>query len=192
MTSFPATRWPVRTERLALRPAAVADLPSVFAYRRLAAVSEWLPTHPSDEHAFVERLRQPERLAATYVLELGGTLIGDLYLAVEDAVAQVEVTARARATTAEIGWALDPAFTGQGYATEAAAELLRLAFEDLGVRRVVAQCFADNTPSWRLMERLGMRRESSTRAASLHRSGRWLDGVGYGILAEEWRRRADA
>ena len=74
----------------------------------------------------------------------------------------------------------------------AAAELLRLAFEDLGVRRVVAQCFADNTPSWRLMERLGMRRESSTRAASLHRSGRWLDGVGYGILAEEWRRRADA
>ncbi len=190
MTS-PDLPWPARTARLTIRPAAVADLPSVFAYRRLVVVSEWLPTHPSHEDAFVERLRQPERLAATYVLEFDGALIGDLYLAVEDAAAQQEVAARARATTAEIGWVLDPAYTGRGFATEAAAELLRLAFEGLGVRRVVAQCFADNTPSWRLMERLGMRRESSTRAATLHRSGRWLDAVGYGILAEEWRRRVE-
>jgi RimJ/RimL family protein N-acetyltransferase len=126
------------------------------------------------------------------VLELDGVLIGDLYLAVEDAAAQLEVAAQATATTAEIGWVLDPSYTGRGFATEAAAELLRLCFEDLGVRRVVAQCFADNTPSWQLMERLGMRRESSTRAATLHRSGRWLDGLAYGILAGEWRGRAGA
>jgi RimJ/RimL family protein N-acetyltransferase len=37
------------------------------------------------------------------------------------------------------------------------------------------------------MERLGMRREAHTVSDSLHRSGRWLDGYGYALLAEEWR-----
>ncbi len=69
---------------------------------------------------------------------------------------------------------------GQGH-------LIRLCFEDLALRRVTASCFADNEPSWRLMGRLGMRREVHTLAESLHRSGQWLDGVGYALLANEWR-----
>ena len=48
-------------------------------------------------------------------------------------------------------------------------------------------CFADNAPSWRLMERVGMRREAYNVKDSLHRSGEWLDGMMYGLLADEWR-----
>jgi RimJ/RimL family protein N-acetyltransferase len=51
---------------------------------------------------------------------------------------------------------------------------------------VTANCFLENDASWRLMERLGMRRELHTRRESLHRSGRWLDGLGYAILDDEW------
>ena len=87
------------------------------------------------------------------------------------------------------GGDLDPASTGHGYATEAVAELLRHSFEDLGVHRVVASCFADNVASWRLMERLGMRRESHTVRDALHRSGEWLDSYGYALLADEWAAR---
>lgn len=65
-------------------------------------------------------------------------------------------------------------------------ELLRHCFQDLGVRRITANCFLDNDTSWRLMERVGMRRELLALRASLHRSGRWLDTVGYAILAQEW------
>jgi RimJ/RimL family protein N-acetyltransferase len=36
------------------------------------------------------------------------------------------------------------------------------------------------------MERLGMRRELHAVRESLHRSGEWLDGFGYALLAEEW------
>jgi RimJ/RimL family protein N-acetyltransferase len=64
--------------------------------------------------------------------------------------------------------------------------------EDLGIRRVVANSFADNTASWRLMERLGMRRELYTVAESLHRTKGWVDGVGYALLADEWRARNTA
>ena len=104
----------------------------------------------------------------------------------EDAWAQLDVADQARGAQAELGWVLDPAYTGHGYATEAVRELLRYCFEDLGVRRVVANCFLDNDTSWRLMERVGMRRELHAVRESLHRSGRWLDTVGYAILAEEW------
>ena len=85
------------------------------------------------------------------------------------------------------GWVLHPAYAGHGLATEAVAELLRACFEDLGLRRVVAQCFADNEASWRLMERVGMRREAHSRE-SLHRTRGWIDGLGYAVLADEWRR----
>lgn len=104
-----------------------------------------------------------------------------------DAWAQLEVAGQARGVQAELGWVLDPAFTGHGYATEAVRELLRYAFEELKVRRVVADCFLANEASWRLMERLGMRRETHAVRESLHRSGEWMDVVGYAVLAEEWK-----
>ncbi len=87
---------------------------------------------------------------------------------------------------AELGWCLDPAHHGSGYATEAVGELLRVCFADLSLRRVTASCFADNTASWRLMERLQLRHEQHTVRESLHRNGQWLDAYGYALLAEEW------
>ena len=81
-------------------------------------------------------------------------------LQIEDAWAQAEVADQAHGVHADLGWVLHPDHAGHGYATEAVRELLRLCFEELGLRRVTANCFADNTASWRLMERVGMRRET--------------------------------
>jgi RimJ/RimL family protein N-acetyltransferase len=114
-------------------------------------------------------------------------LVGDLMVRVESPWAQGEVKELALDTQAEIGWCLDPAVQGQGYGREAAAELIRIGFEELGLRRLTALCFADNEPSWRIMERLGMRREAYNVKDSLHRSGEWMDGMLYALLADEWR-----
>ena len=121
------------------------------------------------------------------MIELDGTVIGDLMVAVQDAWAQAEVTERAHGVQAELGCGLDPGHSGRGYAAEAVREVLRICFEDLGLRRVTADCFAANVASWRLMERVGMRREAYTVRDSLHRSGAWLDGMAYALLQEEWR-----
>jgi RimJ/RimL family protein N-acetyltransferase len=94
-----------------------------------------------------------------------------------------------RGVQAELGWSLRPEETGKGYATEAVEAALRLCFEELGLRRVTASCFAANTASSRLMERVGMRREAHTLRDALHPSGEWMDGCGYALLAEEWRHR---
>ena len=144
------------------------------------------PRCPTDLDAYRATFAEPARLAATLIIELDGKVIGDFMLRVEDAWAQAEVADRACGTQAELGWVLDPAHTGRGYATEAVRGLLEYCFTRLGVRRVVATCFLANDTSWRLMERLGMRREGHAVAESLHRSGRWLDTVTYAVLADEW------
>jgi RimJ/RimL family protein N-acetyltransferase len=181
----PALTQPVRAERLTLRPATADDADPTWEYRRLASVGEWLTEIPADLGAYRATFADPVRLAATVIVELDGNVIGDFMLRVEDAWAQTEVADQARGTQAELGWVLDPAYTGHGYATEAVRGLLEYCFTTLGVRRVVANCFLANDTSWRLMDRVGMRREGHAVAESLHRTGQWLDTVTYAVLAEQ-------
>jgi len=185
--------WPLRTERLSLRPATREDAEATWGFRRLEVVSEWITRAPQSLEDYREQFEDPVWQAKTLVFELDGRVIGDMMLAFEDAWAQAEVTEQAEGVQAELGYVMHPDHAGLGYASEAVRELLRLCFEELGVRRVTASCFADNESSWRLMERVGMRRELYAVKESLHRSGAWLDGMGYALLAEEWRSmRADA
>jgi RimJ/RimL family protein N-acetyltransferase len=142
---------------------------------------------PTTSAQYAAQFTQPESLRKTLMIQLHGTVVGDLMVSVQDAWAQVEVTERAHRVQADLGCGLDPEYSGRGYATEAVREVLRICFEDLGPRRVTADCFAANVTSWRLMERVGMRREAYTVRDSLHRSGAWLDGMAYALLQEEWR-----
>ena len=181
--------WPKTTERLSLRPAELRDALPTFTIRSQPEVAHWLTNLPTDPATWAEGFG--ERLASTLIVEKDGVVIGDLYLNVQDPWSQAEVREQAAGTVVEIGYVLDPAYVGKGYATEAVREELRICFEEVGVRRVIAQCFADNEPSWRLMERVGMRREQHTKQDSLHRNGEWLDGMMYALLADEWRAGAD-
>jgi len=181
--------WPVRSRRLTIRPASAADLEDIWEIRRLESVARWMTSLSANLDEFRTRIGDPEQLGKTLVIEVDGVIIGDLMLAIEDAWSQAEVVDQARGVQAELGWCLSPDHKGNGYATEAVSELIRICFECLGLRRVIANCFADNEASWRLMERLHMRRETHTVRESLHRSGEWLDGLTYALLADEWRAR---
>lgn len=181
--------WPVPTDRLVLRRAMPDDVASTWAIRRQPAVQEWIGRAPATFEEYRTHFLDAARQRATVVVLLDGVVIGDLMIRVTDAWAQAEVRDLGVAVEAELGWTLDPARGGHGYATEAARAAVDLCFGPLGLRRVVASCFADNAPSWRLMERLGMRRESHAVRDGLHRSGRWLDGYTYALLREEWPGR---
>jgi RimJ/RimL family protein N-acetyltransferase len=177
--------WPVTTERLALRPAEQRDALPTYAFRSKEGVARWLTNLPHDPAAWEAGFG--DRIPHTLVVEKDGEVIGDLYLHVQDPWSQAEVREQAARTQAEIGYVFDPRYAGHGYATEAVRAELRICFDELGLRRVVASCFANNEASWRLMERVGMRRELYAVRESLHRSGMWLDGMAYALLADEWR-----
>jgi len=179
--------WPHRTDRLVFRPATPHDLEALGRIQNLPEVAYWLPSAAGTQADYLVRMGAAGLLPRTLVVELDGVVIGELYLHVAAGWAQVEVADRAVDTEAEIGWALNPAHQGHGYATEAATELVRICFEELDVRRVTATAFADNHPSLRIMERLGMRCETRGVRTTLHRERGWVDSTVYALLADEWR-----
>jgi RimJ/RimL family protein N-acetyltransferase len=185
----------LHTDRLTLRPVTLDDVEATWRYRRLPEVDEWLGIRYRDFEEFRAGSLEPDQLASNWVMLLGpdpsGPQIGDLMLRIGDPWAQADVAEQARNRQAELGWVLDPDHAGQGYATEAVNELIRYCFDDLGLHRVKAGCFLDNEPSWRLMERVGMRREEHAVKDSLHRTRGWIDGLTYALLAEEWRAVRD-
>ena len=162
-------------------------MPKIFAYRSQAPVAEWIGGVATDVGSLAERFGEG---TTAVVVEHGDRLIGDLMIKIQDAYAQREVAEAAEAAEAELGWVFDPTHHGRGLATEAIRALFRICFDDLRLHRVIAICFTANEPSWRLMERVGMRREAHHVQDSLHRDHGWQDGYVYALLAEEWRSRS--
>ena len=176
---------PVRTPRLQLRPLAAGDAAALHAYRSLETVTRYVPFAPMTRAEIDAKLAgrwAQRRLAGDgdgVVLGIQrvdtGELIGDLSLFL------VSVEHRG----GEIGWLLHPSHSGRGYATEAARAALSLAFEDLGLHRIVARVDARNDASLRLCERLGMRREAVLRQNEWFK-GEWSDEIDYALLADEF------
>jgi RimJ/RimL family protein N-acetyltransferase len=186
----PEITWPRRTQRLLLRPYRASDGDRLLEIRRNPGVTHWLLRTTVDRVAFQAAwLRSvDDPLDHSAVVELDGTVIGTGSLEVVDGMGQDGSTEHQHAEGL-LGYVLDPAFAGRGYATEVARELLSVAFDDLGLHRVTAGCFADNTASWRVMEKVGMRREQHGLQDSWHAELGWVDGYTYAILAEEWPAR---
>lgn len=179
--------WPRRTSRLTLRPLTVDDVDAVLAYRSDPDVGRWLGRPARSREELMASHFTEASLPDALAVELDGEVVGDMMVIVADAWGQKDVRDRARNMVALLAWVLAPAHHGHGLMTEALQAVLRVTFEDLGVRRVKAECFAPNEPSWRLMERVGMRRETHAVRDSLHRDLGWVDTLGYALLADEWR-----
>lgn len=177
--------WPQRTARLELRPGRPEDADAIWSWYRLPEVQEFTTTLSPTLAAHREHWESGLDAAVVGLHE--GRILAVGKVERQDAWSQTDMKDRAAGQQAELGWVLDPASHGRGLGTEFAAALLRLAFDGLDVRRIEAACFAENLASRRVMEKIGLRLEGVFREESLHRSGRWLDGMSYALLAREFR-----
>ena len=94
------------------------------------------------------------------------------------------------ANVPDLGWMIHRDYQRQGYGTECGRTMLRLGFDILGFRRIVAGCDAENYGSYRIMERIGMRREAyliKARQGNCVLDYEWRDAVRYAVLKEEYR-----
>jgi RimJ/RimL family protein N-acetyltransferase len=181
--------YPLETDRLLLRPYGDDDLEALHDLERRAETAHYLYNQPLDLEATHTLLQR--RAAMTAIdddhdeLALVATL-----KASGDHVGHVMLQRRSREhRQGEIGYVLHPDHQGRGYATEAAALLLRLGFEELGMHRIVGRLDARNVASAKVLERLGMRREALLRENEFVK-GEWCDELVYAILASEWRERS--
>ena len=143
----------LKTERLVLRPACAQDLDTYKAYAMDADTCRYmlfLPHHTQEEalaslQAFEANWHQEPVSAYEMAITLDGRHIGEITMFLEG-------------DKATLGWILNQAYQGRGYAYEAARAVMDYAVNTLGYPRIVAHCDARNLPSQKLMEKLGMQR----------------------------------
>lgn len=171
---------PLTTDRLMLRAHESGDavwLQGIYAQPEVARYLLDEPWSEADATRHVsERLAKTdldgEAAALALVVERDGAPVGDVLLWLTDTERRV----------AEIGWVLDPAHGGQGFAREAVGEVLRIAFEHYRLHRVTAQMDARNGASARLAAALGMRQEAHFRQDWWNK-GEWTDTLVFAMLA---------
>jgi RimJ/RimL family protein N-acetyltransferase len=181
--------YPVETARLLLRPIdPVSDVDALHAYQSLPEVCRYIPYEPRTRDEVAARLADPGRVRSTLTepgqgislaveIKETGQVAGDVMIFWSDE------------TNAEIGYVIHPGYQGKGIATEAAAALLRLAFDTgqgLGVHRVVARIDQRNPASAAVLTKIGMRQEAVLVENEWFK-GEWSTEVDFAILDREWR-----
>lgn len=149
----------ITTERLTIRPLTRDCLEATHAYASDIENTRYMCYLPNDtlqetlEFILRAEAEQAQEKPSFYEFAVfrGETQVGGISLFHLDAPDE-----------AELGWILDRRYWGRGYAGEAARGLMDWARRELGIRRFIAQCDGENAASYRLMERLGMRRISVT------------------------------
>lgn len=179
------TRLPLTVDGLVVRRVDPNDFDDVLEYcsdPEVARYQIWPPYTPDQVAEFIDAQADMPvggpGMSLLLVVELDGKVIGDCQLTV----------AGPDDPQAEIGFAFNPQFTGQGFASRAVAAVLGFAFVQLGMHRVTACTDVRNERSWRLMERVGMRRE----AHFIHDAfvkGEWVDDYVYAMPDHEWHER---
>jgi RimJ/RimL family protein N-acetyltransferase len=178
-------REPLQSERLSIRPLTPNDFARHFTIYSNPEVVRYLYEETFDEEGARQHLKRrcstdlPTEGSwinlAVDVID-GDELIGEVGLALVSVVH----------AHCEIGYVFDPAYSGQGYATEATALMIEVAFSVLGAHRVSGRLDSRNQPSARVLERLGMRREGHL-VENEFVKGEWTDEVVYAVLEDEWR-----
>ena len=152
----------LRTPRLTLRKMLVRDADDMFEYASLERTTKYLTWRPHRTREYTKEYL--EYLATRYAtgdffdwaITLdgeGGKMIGTCGFTRFDPAND----------SAEIGYVLNPAYHRRGIATEAATEVIRFGFEELGLHRIEARYMVGNLASRKVMEKVGMTFEGEFR-----------------------------
>lgn len=172
----------METERLQIRRFTPEDWQDLYEYLSLPEVVHYEPygvySQEQAKEEAVSRSQNPDFWAVC--LKSTGKCIGNLYLAKQGQ------------DTWELGYVFHTAYQGKGYATEAAEAMMDDLFTKGAAHRIVAMCDPRNIASWRLLERLHLRREGILLQNVWFEKDEegnplWKDTYEYAILREEWQ-----
>ncbi|HEY3020454.1 MAG TPA: GNAT family protein [Solirubrobacteraceae bacterium] len=181
----------VSGEKVALRAFAPGDVAELtdLRVRNRAFLGPWEPRRSSGfftaggQRAEIERDRQEWAADRTYAFAIverpGGAMRGRIALA---------NVVRGAWENATLGYFVDEAVGGRGYATEAVALALRFAFGSCRLHRVQAAVMPRNARSRRVLEKNGFRHEGFS-PRYLRLDGAWRDHDLFAITVEEYESR---
>ena len=176
------------TPRLVLRPFSPTDVDDVFEYAHDPEWAQYLldrvpqPYTRRNAEEFIARqmVASPE-VQPSWAIVLDGVCIGGINLTVDSLH-----------HTGEFGYGLAKSHWGRGFVPEAAGAVLGWGFQRRRLSKISSQADVRNRRSWRVMEKLGMRREGVARSylKGPRPGDPRIDVVSYGLLREEWEQAA--
>jgi len=172
------------TNRLSIRRFQSDDWKDLFEYLSDEAVVQFEPYDVFDEQASQNEAarRAGDQAFWAVCLKDTGKLIGNIYF---------EQQRPEQFLTWELGYVFNRKYWGNGYAAESCRRIIEHGFTQYGARRIIAMCNPENENSWRLLERLGMRREAHLKQSVYFKFDKqgnpiWNDTYTYAMLREEW------
>jgi RimJ/RimL family protein N-acetyltransferase len=178
--------YPIQTARLKLRPFQDDDLGDLFEFYSLPEVAKFLywdaksldetKTNLERKKSEVVMTEEGSTLCLAVSLRESNKVIGEVLLFWRSQVHQ----------QGEVGYVFHPGYSGRGYATEATKVMLSLGFDQLSLHRIYGRCDARNVASYKVMERLGMRREAHFIQNEVFK-GEWGEELVYAMLQQEWQ-----
>lgn len=172
----------IETERLVLRPFAIADSARV---RELAGDRRIYETTLNIPHPYEEEMAEKwisSHLSSFYNrngVDLAITLRGSGEL-----IGAVGLVATGRHKRAELGYWIGVGYWGNGYCTEAAKALIEYGFGVLNYQKIAARHMETNPASGRVMEKSGLKREGVL-VDEVFKDDRFHTIVTYGIIRNE-------
>ncbi|NKB70483.1 MAG: GNAT family N-acetyltransferase [Candidatus Latescibacteria bacterium] len=176
----------LQTDRLSLRPFELDDLDDFHRYHNDEIFSELIDVpYPYSRHDAERSLRGVLNLswdqAPFIALVLEGVVIGHVDLEIGNGA-----LGEKRPGVADLSYYLARPYWGQGFVPEACRAVIDYAFPAYDLVKLTAFTRAENRPSWRVMEKLGMKREGLLRQHEVAGNGQRVDQIIYGLLREEW------
>ena len=173
----------IETERLLIRKFEVSDYNDLYEYLSEPITYIFEPGSPItlDEAKALTEQRSKGNDFFAVVLKQNNKMIGHVYLG------QMEPKER---LTWELGYIFNPAYQRQGYASEASAALAEYAIKNFKAHRIMARCNPDNTASWKLLEKIGFKREGHFKKFGfIHKDSDgnpiWTDAYAYSRIEDD-------
>lgn len=179
----PIERIDLETDRLILECYAQSHVPEITEAINEPGISEYTRTI---QYPYTEKDAQSFALRHEDGLESGTMVCWAIRERESGAViGSIGFTINREDSNAEIGYMINSAFRGRGYATEAARACMQFGFETLRLFRIYASWYADNPASGKILRKLGMSEEGTLKGHSF-RGGFQRDIVYMGLLRSEY------
>ncbi|MDO9085070.1 MAG: GNAT family N-acetyltransferase [Anaerolineaceae bacterium] len=183
-------REQIHTDRLIIRAFLESDTQDLYEYLSDPQIYRYEPGEPIDQQQaqnYASEMANKDHFWAV-ALESYKKVIGQLYFS------QLEPE---HLMTWELGYRMSPKYQNQGYGSESAQALVDYGFRELHVHRVVAYCHPDNVASWKLLEKIGFRREGLLRKNIHFRydaegNPLWWDSFAYARLEDKYEANIEA
>ena len=186
----------IETERLILKPQTMKEQKRLWEILMIPSVNDVYLTTPSK---FREKLKDWSIQEKFYEKKIEHANDGDVFewsiflKENKECIGKIDYHERNKEDNSiedksirGVGWYIDPVYQGNGYGTEAAKATLDYMFNEVEINKIITGAAISNIPSWKIMEKIGFKREKETELVYYTYKDEPVEDYKYTITKEEY------